>query len=154
MEVIFMRLHRPTLIATTMFFLTAWQPLLAMSPTIAVMPGPGKSLTQFQSDDAACRSFATSQSAQTAQAGQNSVNGTAARTTVGGAAAGALIGAGTGNAGRGAAIGAGAGLVGGAVRRDRRANQAAGATQQSFNIAYAQCMQTRGNTVPANAFSQ
>jgi hypothetical protein len=137
-----------------MFFLAACPPSFATTPTIAVMPGPGKTLEQFQSDDTACRSFAQNQSAPTAQAAQNNVNGTMAKTTVGGAAAGALFGAAGGNAGKGAAIGAGAGLVGGAVRKARKTNQGEDAVQQSYDIAYAQCMQTKGNTVPANAFNQ
>jgi hypothetical protein len=118
------------------------------------MPGPDKSLEQFQSDDTVCRNFAQTQSAQPQQTGLASPAGTAAKTTAGGAAAGALFGAAGGNAGKGAAIGAGAGLVGGMVRGARQSSQAADSLQQSYNIAYAQCMQTKGNSVPANAFSQ
>jgi hypothetical protein len=131
-----------------MLALTGCQPSLPTGPTIAVMPGSGKSLAQFQNDDAVCRNFAQNQSFQPPQTGLSSPTGTAAATTVGGAAAGALLGAAGGNAGMGAAIGAGAGLLGGAALGAHRANQSTQSMQQSYNIAYAQCMRTRGNQVP------
>jgi hypothetical protein len=112
------------------------------------MPGAGKSLAQFQNDDAICRNFAQNQSFQPQPGGLSSPTGTAAATTVGGAAAGALLGAAGGNAGMGAAIGAGAGLIGGSALGAHRANQQSQSMQQSYNIAYAQCMRTRGNSVP------
>lgn len=128
--------------------LSGCQPPAPTGPTIAVMPGPHKSLAQFQNDDAICRNFAQNQSYQPAQTGLNSPTGTAAATTVGGAAAGALLGAAAGNAGMGAAIGAGAGLIGGSAWGAHKANQQGESMQQSYNIAYAQCMKTKGNSVP------
>jgi hypothetical protein len=134
--------------AVALLTLSGCQPALPTGPTIAVMPGQGKSLSQFQNDDAICRNFAQNQSFQPPQTGLSSPGGTAAATTVGGAAAGALLGAAGGNAGMGAAIGAGAGLLGGAALGAHRSNQSTAAMQQSYNIAYAQCMRTRGNSVP------
>jgi hypothetical protein len=126
------------------------QPAPPTGPTIAVMPGPHKSLTQFQNDDYTCRGFAQSQSqsSQAAQTGLNSPVGTAAATTVAGTAAGALLGAAAGNAGMGAAIGAGAGLLGGTALGAHKSHKEAMSMQQSYDIAYAQCMKTKGNSVP------
>jgi hypothetical protein len=123
------------------------QPAPITGPTIAVMPGPGKTLNQFQNDDYTCRGFAQNQSYAPPPRGLNSPVGTAAATTAVGAAGGALLGAAGGNAGMGAAIGAGVGLLGGAVYGAHKNQQSQGATQQSYNIAYAQCMTTKGNHV-------
>ena len=123
------------------------QPAPVTGPTIAVMPGPGKSLTQFQNNDYTCRQFAQNQSYAAPATGLNSAGGTTLGTTAVGAAGGALLGAAGGNAGMGAAIGAGVGLLGGAAYSAHRNNQSHAATQQSYNIAYAQCMTTKGNRV-------
>jgi hypothetical protein len=147
-----MRVTWPTIPAIAMFLLTSCLPALAETPSIAVMPGPGKTLAQFQSDDSACLAYAQNQTSQQAQAA-SSPNGTVGRTMVRSTAAGALFGAAGGDAGKGAAIGAGVGLVGGSVRRARQADQAAQSLQRSYDIAYAQCMQTKGNTVPPGAFN-
>ncbi len=144
-----MRATWPTI---AMLLLGALPGLATAAPSIAVMPGPGKSLAQFQNDDAACLSFAQSQTSEAAQAAA-SPNGTVAKSTVRGTAAGALFGAAGGNAGKGAAIGAGVGLVGGSVRKSRQNSQNAQSVQRSYDIAYAQCMQTKGNSVPAGAFN-
>ncbi len=136
---------RLTAVAMAMLALCGCQPAAPTGPTIAVMPAPGKSLTQFQNDDAICRNFAANQSYQPAATGLGSPAGTAAATTVGGTAAGALLGAAGGNAGMGAAIGAGIGLLGGAAYGVHKKNQSEASQQQSYNIAYAQCMKTRGN---------
>jgi hypothetical protein len=144
-----MRSTWPTIPAIAMLFLTSSFPGLVMAQTVAVMPGPGKTLAQFDNDEAACLSYAQSKTAPAAQAA-NSANGTVARGMVRGTAAGALFGAAGGDAGKGAAIGAGVGLVGGSIRRNRQADQSAQYVQQSYDIAYAQCMKTKGNSVPAN----
>jgi hypothetical protein len=121
------------------------QPTPPTGPTIAVMPGPGKSLSQFQNDDYICRGFAQNQSYAPPATGLSSPVGTAAATTAVGAAGGALLGAAGGNAGMGAAIGAGVGLLGGAAWGAHKNNQSQASMQQSYNIAYAQCMRTKGN---------
>jgi hypothetical protein len=130
-----------------LFTLCACQPAPITGPTIAVMPGPGKTLSQFQSDDYTCRGFAQNQSYAPPATGLSSPVGTAAATTTVGAAGGALLGAAGGNAGMGAAIGAGVGLLGGAALAAHKRHKEEAATQQSYNIAYAQCMTTKGNTV-------
>jgi len=123
------------------------QPAPVTGPTIAVLPGPHKTLNQFQNDDYTCRGYAQNQSYAPPPSGLHSPVGTTAATTVVGAAGGALLGAAGGNAGMGAAIGAGVGLLGGAIYGAHKNNQAGAASQQSYNIAYAQCMTTKGNRV-------
>ena len=111
------------------------------------MPGKGKTLNQFQNDDYTCRGFAANQSYAPPSTGLGSPAGTAVATTTVGAAGGALLGAAGGNAGMGAAIGAGVGLLGGAALAAHKRNKEEAATQQSYNIAYAQCMTTKGNII-------
>ena len=130
---------------TGLLLLSGCQPAPITGPTIAGMPGAGKTLSQFQNDDYACRGFAQSQSYAPPSTGLNSPLGTAAATTTVGAAGGALLGAAGGNAGMGAAIGAGVGLLGGAAWGAHKNNQSQASMQQSYNIAYAQCMRTKGN---------
>ncbi|MBB5468765.1 hypothetical protein OKW30_002392 [Paraburkholderia sp. Clong3] len=67
--------------------------------------------------------------------------------TAGGAAAGALIGAGAGNAGAGAAIGAGAGLLLGSMMGSAQHNQTEASLQQQYDNAYAQCIAAKGYTI-------
>jgi outer membrane lipoprotein SlyB len=119
-------------------------------PDIAVMPGPGKNLAQFQQDDVTCRQYASgaTNGASPAQAANQSAIGSAAVGTALGAAAGAAIGAASGSAGAGAAIGAGAGLLtGSAVGLGNGAESSAG-LQSRYDVAYAQCMTAQGNKAP------
>ena len=117
-----------------------------MGPTVAVMPGPSKPFSVFQEDDAICRQFAD-QSIGGAQNAQN----TQTNQTLIGAGVGTLLGAGLGAAiggGRGAAIGAGAGAIGGTAVGASQAQTTGMSVQQRFNLAYQQCMFSRGNQVP------
>jgi uncharacterized protein YcfJ len=117
------------------------------------MPGNGKSLGQFQQDDASCRNYASAQTGgvQPADAANQSAVGSAVLGTALGAAAGAALGAAAGNAGMGAAIGAGAGLLGGASVGANNAQASAYSVQDRYDIAYSQCMSANGNRVPAPA---
>jgi hypothetical protein len=114
------------------------------------MPQTGESFAKFQGDDASCRNYAQTNSGNPAaqqQAETNTAVGTAAIGTVLGAGAGALLGAASGHAGAGAAVGAGAGLLGGAaVGSNNAAAEGAGA-QRQYDVAYAQCMVAKGNTI-------
>ncbi|MFP6556750.1 glycine zipper domain-containing protein [Paraburkholderia sp. B3] len=67
--------------------------------------------------------------------------------TAGGAAAGALIGAGAGNAGAGAAIGAGVGLLLGSAAGANQRGQTEAALQRQYDNAYAQCITAKGDTI-------
>ena len=117
-----------------------------VGPSLTVMPAPGKPFDIFQKDDAECRSYA-----------QNSIGTTSddaaalstAKTAVVGAALGALAGAVAGggnhkNAGTGAAIG----LLGGAAVGASNGNNTSGEIQRRYDIAYQQCMYSKGNQVP------
>jgi hypothetical protein len=114
-------------------------------PTVMALPAAGKSLSAFQQDDYYCRGFASQQAGYPAP-GSSGV-GAAAGGTLLGAAAGAAIGALAGNAGAGAAIGAGTGLVGGSAVGANNAQASQYGLQQRYNIAYTQCMYSRGNSV-------
>ncbi|MET1028659.1 MAG: glycine zipper family protein, partial [Dongiaceae bacterium] len=116
-------------------------------PSVAVMPGDGKSLPQFQQDDLTCRQYASQMTggASPAGAANQAALGSAAIGTGIGAAAGALIGAGAGNPGVGAAIGAGAGLLTGSAVGASNAAASAGNVQDRYDIAYQQCMATKNN---------
>ena len=118
-------------------------------PSIAAMPGNGKSYEAFQADDSACRYAAYNQSggAQAAQAGTNAAVGSAAVGTVVGAAAGALLGAAAGNAGIGAAAGAGAGLLTGSAVGANGAQYSAADLQRNYDTVYGQCMFAHGDTI-------
>jgi hypothetical protein len=120
-------------------------------PTVAAMPGQGKTLDQFRADDNNCRGYAaqmTSAAPGQAQAATNNSVAAAVGGTAVGAAAGALLGAAAGNAGAGAAIGAGAGLLAGSAAGANGAAYSQAGLQQNYNVAYAQCMTAAGEQVP------
>ena len=118
-------------------------------PHVMAYPGRGKSLYEFDADDASCRSWAASRvEASPGQAATDStVSGAAIGTLLGGAA-GAAIGAAAGNPARGAAAGAGVGLLGGTSYGAANGQAAAWSVQRRFDVAYAQCMHASGNQVP------
>ena len=115
-----------------------------MGPTIQVMPGPNTSLANFQSDQATCRNFAE-QAVQDQARGANVRGlGTAALTTALGAGLGAAIGGGSG-----AGIGAAAGALGGTGLAARNTSNANVSIQAQYDNAFASCMYSLGNSVPA-----
>lgn len=115
-------------------------------PSLPVMPGDGKSLSQFQQDDATCRQFANDRIGISPSTAANQAGlGSAAVGTVAGAAAGAAIGAAAGNPAAGAAIGAGAGLLTGGAVGVGNAATFADSIQQRYDLAYQQCMAATGN---------
>ena len=119
-------------------------------PTVFAMPRSGESLSQFQANDLTCRTHAQASTAPpgaTQEAANRSAVGSAAVGTAAGAAGGALLGAAAGNAGEGAAIGAGAGLLTGAAVGASNAGAIAGGAQGQYDVAYAQCMTSRGYRV-------
>ena len=111
-------------------------------PTIPVMPGPGKPFAQFQQDDAQCQQFAGDRVAGRV----DQVNNNALGAAVVGTALGAGLGAAVGN-GRGAAIGAASGAVVGSSIGANEAAWGERGIQRQYNIAYAQCMTSKGNRV-------
>jgi hypothetical protein len=118
-------------------------------PAVLALPPQGKDLTQFRQEDTSCRGYAQQQigyGSQQQAANQNAI-GSAAVGTALGAAAGAAIASAAGTAGTGAAVGAGAGLLAGSAVGTSNASASAAVLQQQYDIAYAQCMAARGNTV-------
>jgi hypothetical protein len=113
-----------------------------MGPTVPAMPGPNKASAQFEQDDATCQDFASNRVAGGAEAANNRAVGE----TLLGTALGAGLGAAAGG-GRGAGIGAAAGaIVGSAVGSNTSAHAQYG-LQQRYDIAYAQCMTSKGDKV-------
>ena len=116
-------------------------------PSVAVMPGTGKSFDQFRFDEGECRQYAYDQSGgQTAQMEQE-------RAAVGsaliGTAIGALAGAAFGGS-SGAAVGAGVGLIGGAAVGADVGNASGFEAQRRYDISYQQCMYSKGHRVPVS----
>jgi uncharacterized protein YcfJ len=114
-----------------------------MGPRVAVMPGQGKPFEVFQQDQAVCQNYASQQTNGQAQAANNQAVGSAVLGTVLGAGLGAAIGG-----GRGAAIGAAGGAVAGTAYGANGSQYAQGGIQRQYDIAYQQCMYSRGNQVP------
>ena len=136
-----MRLPRIAAVAAPALLLSACasQP---MGPTVGVMPAPNKPFDVFRGDQAVCGQFASTQVQGGAQQANNQQVGTAIVGTLLGAGLGAAIGG-----GRGAAIGAGAGALGGTAVGAGPSQQAQYSLQQRYDLAYAQCMYSRGNQV-------
>jgi hypothetical protein len=118
-------------------------------PNVLVLPGSGKDFEQFKVDDAECRQWALQQiGTTTAKASTEATVSGAAVGTVLGAATGAAVGAASGHPATGAAVGSGIGLLGGtAVGADRGAS-AQWSVQRRYDMAYMQCMYSKGNQVP------
>jgi hypothetical protein len=135
-------LKRPAALLVPLLLLNACasEPL---GPTVPVMPAPGKPFDVFQSDQALCKQYASSEVQAGSQQANNRQVGTAVVGTLLGAGLGAAIGG-----GRGAAIGAGAGALGGTAVGAGPAGQAQYSLQQRYDLAYSQCMYSRGNQVP------
>ena len=117
-------------------------------PTVAVMPGPNKPFDVFMEDDGLCRHWAAHSIGQPG-------NDAAARQMLGSTVAGAVIGTlagaalgGDSGAGAGAAMGT---VVGASAGANQSAWVAANA-QRAYDIAYQQCMYSRGNVVSANSY--
>ncbi|MGH8428194.1 MAG: glycine zipper family protein [Gammaproteobacteria bacterium] len=111
-------------------------------PTVAVWPPPGKPFDVFRTDDAVCRQYATTN--VNSDAANNSAAAHVAIGTVVGAAAGALIG----DSSQAAGVGAGVGLLAGSASAAQTSQQGNWSGQQRYNIAYEQCMYSRGNLIP------
>ena len=117
-----------------------------LGPTVQVMPPPTKPFEIFQQDDASCRQFSTNQVAGQAERENNRAVGAAFLGTVLGAGLGAAVGG-----GRGAAIGAGSGAIVGTGVGAGGSGATQGSIQQQYDIAYSQCMYSKGNIVPGAA---
>jgi hypothetical protein len=118
-------------------------------PSVQVMPAPGKPFEVFQMDDAVCRQWAENQAGWNANetVNQNVASGAAIGTVLG-AGLGAVIGSASGNVGAGAAIGAASGLALGTAGAAEPARAAGYEVQRRYDIAYQQCMYSKGNQIP------
>jgi hypothetical protein len=115
-------------------------------PTIAVMPREGKPFEVFQQEDQQCRGFAANSIKDSSNAALKDAATSAAVAAALGAAAGAVIGGGSHtNVGTGAGVGLLGGSAIGAMNASGKESQA----QTQYNIAYQQCMYSKGNQVPS-----
>jgi hypothetical protein len=132
----------------TIVFITASATALAgcvtppMGPTIPVMPAANKPLAAFHDDDMQCQDYAHQAVAGGVEAANNKAVSEGIIGTVLGAGLGAAVGG-----GRGAAIGAASGAVVGTAVGGNTSAHAQNSLQQRYNIAYAQCMSSKGNDV-------
>ena len=122
---------------------------LPTGPSVKVLPAPGKTFEQFQTEDMICRQWAGQQLGTSPQevANQNTATGAVVGTAIG-AGLGAAIGAASGHAGTGAAIGAGSGLLIGSSAGSDSGRYYGYEAQRRYDIAYMQCMYAKGNQVP------
>lgn len=116
---------------------------MPVAPTVAVMPAPNKPFEIFMQDDQLCRGWAAH---SIGQPGYDAAAQQLVGSTVAGAVIGALAGAAIGghdSAGAGAAAGT---LIGGTIGANQSAVTGWNA-QRSYDIAYQQCMYSKGNIV-------
>lgn len=116
-------------------------------PSVMSLPGTGKSFEQFRADDMDCRQYANVQVGGTSPsqaANDSAVRGAAVGTAVG-AAAGALI-----DGASGAGVGAGFGMLTGAMVGSSAGYGTGYSVQQRYDIAYIQCMYSKGHKVPVS----
>jgi len=118
-------------------------------PSVMVLPPPGKPFELFQAEDAICRQWALQQIGQSPQetVNQNIVTGAVVGTVIG-TGLGAAIGSTSGDAGAGAAIGAASGLLLGTASGADSARVYGWEAQRRYDIAYMQCMYSKGNQIP------
>ena len=117
-------------------------------PTVAVMPREGKPFDLFQQEDLYCRNFAANSVRDTSDAALKEGATSAAVGAALGAVAGAVIQGGNhANVGTGAGVGLLGGAAMGAMNSAGKQNQA----QTQYNIAYQQCLYSKGNQVPSYA---
>jgi hypothetical protein len=122
-------------------------------PSVMVLPGAHKSFEQFRTEDLICRQYAQQVVAPSGKASHDDATANAIAGSAVGAAAGAMIGAASGQPGSGAAIGAGTGLLVGSAAGSESAHGSSHALQHSYDVAYMQCMYTKGNQLPGHYVS-
>jgi hypothetical protein len=117
-------------------------------PSIAVMPGPNKPFDVFMQDDQLCRGWAAH---SIGIPGHDAAAERMLASTVTGAAIGAVAGAVAGGD-RGAGTGAAIGTLIGATAGANQSAATAFDAQRRYDIAYQQCMYSKGNQVPTHAY--
>lgn len=111
-----------------------------LGPTVPVWPGQGKSLAAFHADEDYCDSYAYDRVSGRVKA----ANDRGTRNAIIGTALGVGLGAAVGDT-KGAIVG---GTAGAAIGANSGAGGEQHRVQRAYNIAYAQCMDSRGNRVP------
>ncbi len=119
-----------------------------LGPRVAVMPAPGKPFEQFRAEDSACRQYAEQSVGGAEQRIQDQAATTTVLSTLIGAAAGAALGG-----HEGAAVGAGFGLLTGAAASGGQTQHFSYDLQRRYDIAYQQCMYSKGNQLPGYSYS-
>ncbi len=119
-------------------------------PTVAVMPAPGKPMDLFEQEDGYCRNYAQYQIGGAQNPNNKVAEGAAVGTAVG-AVAGAVL---SGGRAGGVAAGAGTGLLFGTAAGGNAAQQSGMSLQRRYDIAYTQCMYSKGNQIPAYGYSR
>ena len=109
---------------------------------------PGRNFESFQSDDQICRQWAFEKVGHPNGNSGSILGSTTLAATLLGAASGTLIGAASGAAGAGLAIGTAAGLLAGPILGSSQAGANSQETQRRYDVAYEQCMYSKGNEVP------
>lgn len=118
-------------------------------PNVRVMPAPGKPFDLFQMDNALCMDFARqSVGASPSDVSRNQALSGAVVGGALGAATGALLGQGHAGA---VATGTGIGALFGAAVGAGSASDSNLTLQHRYDIAYQQCMYSKGNQVPGYA---
>jgi outer membrane lipoprotein SlyB len=114
-------------------------------PSVAALPGSGKTYNRYADDDARCRNraYRAAGGTSTQQAVNEQAVGSALFGTVLGAAVGGLI-----DGGQGAAVGAGMGLLTGAAVGANQSTASSWQLQRRYDTVYLNCMYALGNKVP------
>lgn len=114
-------------------------------PTVAVMPTQNKPFDVFMQEDQLCRGWAAH---SIGQPGNDAAAQRMLSSTVTGAAIGAIAGAIAGGH-RNVETGAAMGTVIGSATGVSQSSETAWSAQRRYDIAYQQCMYSKGNYVPA-----
>lgn len=117
------------------------------APSVAALPGSGKTYNRYADDDARCRdrAYRAAGGVNTQQAVNEQAVGSALVGTVLGAAVGGLI-----DGGPGAAVGAGMGLLTGAAVGANQSTASSWQLQRRYDTTYLNCMYALGNKVPVS----
>ena len=120
------------------------------TPSVAAMPGKGKSYEAFRNEDAYCQTAARDAigNQSPGEAANQAAVGSAVVGTAVGTLAGAALGSVSGNMGRGAAVGAGTGLIAGSAIGSGNGLAAGDSVQFRYDTVYTQCMTAKGNYLP------
>ena len=134
-------------IALGSLMLAACAPM-PVAPTVAVMPGANKPFEIFMQDDQLCRGWAAH---SVGQPGNDAAAQQLVGSTVAGAVIGGLIGAAVGDH-RSAGVGAAMGTLVGATAGANQSAAVGWNAQRSYDIAYQQCMYSKGNVVSQSRY--